>query len=331
MFQCMGLGPVEDGGCGEDWWHPECILGIKRQPQPAPTQPLLEGAQQNPETSDPEVDDDDLPLPEGFPDEDSFEHIICYKCTNAFPWIKQYAGTPGFLPAVPLDDPETNIASSGLTPHHLSQQDSSESKLCSSNESLKRKAGDEIDTSLLSSEPSFKKSKTDSKAQPDVPKHTTLPPALSTPISLFLTSSFRDHLCRCPQCFPKLIPHPQLLEEEETYSPPISEDGVDSVIGASNGAGSLGSRSLLDRGEAALSNIDRVRAIEGVMAYNHVRDKVKHFLKPFAESGKPVAAEDVKSYFAKLRGDDEAGAQKEREENTDFDGDDVGRKEQEGY
>jgi E3 ubiquitin-protein ligase UBR7 len=42
------------------------------------------------------------------------------------------------------------------------------------------------------------------------------------------------------------------------------------------------------------------------MAYNHVRDKVKSFLQPFAESGQAVGAEDVKAYFAKLRGDEEA-------------------------
>ena len=42
------------------------------------------------------------------------------------------------------------------------------------------------------------------------------------------------------------------------------------------------------------------------MAYNHLRDKVKTFLQPFAESGQAVGAEDVKAYFAKLRGDEEA-------------------------
>lgn len=42
------------------------------------------------------------------------------------------------------------------------------------------------------------------------------------------------------------------------------------------------------------------------MAYNHLKDKVKSFLQPFAESGQAVGAEHVKSYFAKLRGDEEA-------------------------
>ena len=54
-----------------------------------------------------------------------------------------------------------------------------------------------------------------------------------------------------------------------------------------------------------------MRAIEGVMAYNHLRDKVKEFLRPYAESGRAVGAEDVKAYFAKLRGDDEGEAAEE--------------------
>lgn len=45
------------------------------------------------------------------------------------------------------------------------------------------------------------------------------------------------------------------MEEEESYEPPVSESG-DDVGGQSAGTGSL-----LERGEAALSNVDRVRAI----------------------------------------------------------------------
>lgn len=45
---------------------------------------------------------------------------------------------------------------------------------------------------------------------------------------------------------------------------------------------------------------------EGVMVYNHLKDKVKTFLQPFAESGQAVGAEDIKAYFEKLRGDADA-------------------------
>jgi E3 ubiquitin-protein ligase UBR7 len=117
-----------------------------------------------------------------------------------------------------------------------------------------------------------------------------------------MLEDFRPSLCRCASCYPLLAHHRGLLDEEETYEPPLSSTDSEA------GAGSLGSgaRSLLERGEAALSNVDRVRAIEGVMVYNHLKSKVKDFLKPFAESGTPVGAEDIKRYFESLRGDAEA-------------------------
>ena len=106
MFQCVGLGSVEQGGCGEDWWHAECIMGIDRDgdvkkeevtpkvdtlatalpskkldgdgPQeanddaPADLAEIQPGEEAIPDTEDPTV-------PPGFPDEDAFEHFICYK------------------------------------------------------------------------------------------------------------------------------------------------------------------------------------------------------------------------------------------------------------
>lgn len=42
------------------------------------------------------------------------------------------------------------------------------------------------------------------------------------------------------------------------------------------------------------------------MVYNHLKDKVKSFLQPFAESGQAVGADDIKAYFEKLRGDEQA-------------------------
>ena len=42
-------------------------------------------------------EDQDPPMPPGFPAEDDFEGFICYKCVDANPWIKRYAASPGFL------------------------------------------------------------------------------------------------------------------------------------------------------------------------------------------------------------------------------------------
>lgn len=281
MFQCLGLGTVETGGCGEDWWHPECVLGLPRENKV--------GNEGN--------EDEELPLPPGFPAEDDFWAFLCYKCVESNPWLKRYAGTAGFLHPVYHKNGPSKASGDG---------EAGSEKVVEESESKKRKLDDE------ESQPASKRTKADDNTttestnpnpeQPKANKHESLPKeAPSGTFSLFLKEDFRDHLCRCPDCFPSLAKHPQLREEEDTYEPPLSEDGDDNE----EPNGSTGTRSLLDRGEVALNNIDRVRAIEGAMVYNHLRDKVKDFLKPFAESGTAVGAEDIKSYFEKLRGDEQ--------------------------
>ena len=94
-----------------------------------------------------------------------------------------------------------------------------------------------------------------SKKNKSIPEyHDYLPELPTGSFSMFLKEDFRERFCRCPSCYPTLSKHLQLLEEEESYEPPISESGEE-------GAQSVRSASLLDRGEAALSNVDRVRAI----------------------------------------------------------------------
>ncbi|KAI5257394.1 zf-UBR-domain-containing protein [Aureobasidium subglaciale] len=309
MFQCLGLGTIEHGGCGEDWWHPECLMGLPR-PQPTENIPKqeekekkqpLEGQEETTQPTEAPEEIDEAPLPPGFPAEDDFDHLICYKCVDSFPWIKQYAGQAGFLGPIyhkhPSDTAETK-ATTTIT------QDAS---LPPSTESKKRSAEED------SEDPASKKTKVESEegavdtittttTAEDLPLHTKLPSAPAGTFSLFLHEDFRTHLCRCPSCFPHLKSHSHLLEEEEAYEPPVSESDNED---AQNGRGSVGSGSTYERGEALLSNMDRVKAIEGVMVYNHLRDKVKAFLQPFAESGQAVGAEDIKAYFEKLRGDEE--------------------------
>ena len=112
---------------------------------------------------------------------------------------------------------------------------------------LRKRSADEAE--LNESEPSETK-----KPKPDLPYHNSLPAPPPASFSLFCKESFREHLCRCAECYPLLKQHPQLLEAEYSYEPPLSESG------AENGE-SVGTGSLLERGEAVLSNIDRVRAL----------------------------------------------------------------------
>ncbi|EAQ85764.1 hypothetical protein CHGG_07017 [Chaetomium globosum CBS 148.51] len=340
MFQCLGLGTHETGGCGEDWWHPGCVVGLgpnwfegleanKVKTETKDTNGNLPTISEDAEATEKDgkaageggdEDDNDPPPPPGFPAEDEFESFLCYKCVEAHPWIKRYAGTPGFLPPVFSKQSATSHESTSAAPPVTTSNGESNSG------SRKRKADDEtdsqtskrprseVDTSELAEPSSTTTATTLTNPPPSTTcKLTTLPPLpeSTTPFSLFLTSTFRTHLCHCPACFPLLAPHPQLLEEEETYEPPTSEDG-DGGSANNNSEGSL-----YDRGESALRNVDRVRAIEGVMAYQHLKDKLMPFFQQFAESKQVISAEDVKGYFAKLRGDEEAireaGARAERE------------------
>lgn len=318
MFQCLGLGTVETGGCGEDWWHPECLIGLPRDWNEMNEKKRVPVSSGDGAAEQPEVDDDETPLPPGFPDEDDFSQLICFKCLDSNPWLKQYAGTPGFLPPVyqngglkkasagedsksqkqeeQPDNPKKRKADDDEAVQEATAKRTKEEKPTEEGHSSQLATIQEEDPSTNPNEQTHAPSSDTSK-----PKHTSLPAAPVESFSLFLKEDFHDRLCRCAECYPKLAPHPQLREEEETYEPPLSDDGE------GNGAASTGTGSLLERGETALSNVDRVKAIEGAMIYNHLRDKVKDFLKPFAESGQAVSAEDIKGYFEKLRGDEQIG------------------------
>ncbi|KAH7030656.1 putative zinc finger in N-recognin-domain-containing protein [Microdochium trichocladiopsis] len=320
MFQCLGLGTVETGGCGEDWCHPGCLVGLgpkwyesmtpaKKETEAAPKTNLESIAEDGQPTAAPQVaqdeeedDDNDVPLPDGFPAEDEFEHLICHKCVEANPWIKRYAGTDGFLPPVYLSKDSAATTATAATSQkrkHDADDDSEPERSTVAAKRLKQDPEPEPATA----EPS------ESEAKPDPSETVTissckleaLPPQHPGVYSLFVKPNFREQFCRCPSCFPQLSAHPQLLEEEEAYEPPLT-DGENSEAGGSGGS----ANSLLERGESALKNVDRVRAIEGVMAYNHLKEQLKPFFQQFAESGQAISAEDIKGYFAKLRGD-EAG------------------------
>ncbi|KAI9735772.1 MAG: hypothetical protein M1818_006381 [Claussenomyces sp. TS43310] len=378
MFQCLGLGNAELGGCGEDWYHSACLVGLgpdwyesqktNTQAKPAAIGGLLEtitevasaavdsrsraaqtnsrlNDQDSPANSDNDTDDDELPPPPGFPHEDDFEGFICYKCVDANPWIKRYAGTKGFLPPV-------FRRSAAPSPEALgdSKIDPTETKSAAdifsapAAESRKRKVGDSREDDASDSSKRVKGEDLDLNAK-TVPTPTTgahgksdqrsdvgdqarvsceyekLPAPPGGSVSLFFKADFRANICRCSDCFPRVAKHPQLLEEEYTYEPPVSEDEP------GDGGSTAGSGSLLDRGETALKNVDRVRAIEGVMAYNHLKEKLKPFFKEFAESGKAISAEDIKAHFAKMRGDEEAIRQAGEDAASNADN----RREQSGY
>jgi E3 ubiquitin-protein ligase UBR7 len=351
MFQCLGLGTEETGGCGEDWYHPGCLVGMgpewfeqmkqtKSKTNGHATDNSLATISEDPDAiqdkkegkSDEAVvdDEDELPMPPGFPEEDDFEGFLCYKCIESNPWIKAYAGSSGFLPPVFLKEENgTEESADAAASKKRKAEDEEENP-----EPVKR-ARSEVEPDVNSDEAVNGRQQPSKASEPQstIPSDCKLPNLPTPPVgrfSLFFKEDFRDKFCRCSNCYKHLNDHPQLLEEEEVYEPPLS-DGGDSHHGSTHGSGSL-----LERGESALRNVDRVRAIEGVMAYNHLKEKLKPFFQQFAESGEAIGAEDIKTYFAKLRGDEDgikqAGeAAASSKENGDDQGDGGSRKEQSGY
>lgn len=356
MFQCLGLGTHQTGGCGEDWYHPGCVVGLgpkwfekmegkKVQKSVVPGTVTLPAISEDAEAPAAPAagastvenggeDEDDTPNPPGFPSEDEFETFICFKCVDAHPWVKRYAGASGFLPPVfrksDGEDGQQAQYESPSAGYNAKKRKTDDDGVPGESSDPKRVKSDANGESIPANiTPNDSKIEDEVAAVKDEPisaednreacKYETLPPAPQGTFSLFCTESFRDRFCRCTKCFPNLAPHAQLLEEEEIYQPPISEEGSE------NGGSTHGSGSLYERGESALRNVDRVRAIEGVMAYNQLKDKLKPFFQQFAESGKAISAEDIKEYFAKLRGDEEAIKQAGESAKSDQ------RKEQPGY
>jgi len=104
---------------------------------------------------------------------------------------------------------------------------------------------------------------------------------------VFLTEGWRERWCRCSSCMASLGAFPYLLEEEETYEPPEDPDS---------------GLSLEELGMRALQNLPRDRAIDGIHAFNSMRDNLLRYLRPFARDGKVVNETDVRTFFDSLTG-----------------------------
>lgn len=270
MYQCL-LGDR----CGEDWFHDRCILGL-------------------PSDGSADSGEDDSGDLQGFPDENSFEYFICWRCISTNSWLLKYAGTPGFLE--PVICREDTVACREQSRVAIVSRKRKASAISSDDNA----ADADSETANRAGGPSMPAPESAS-AEANLTKPCKLPqreyPDLADKkVSLFLRSDFRGHLCRCVSCFENLKNHKCLLEEETTHEPPLDSDAGEST----------GHDSLLDAGEKALSTIDRIRAIEGVMAYNMLKEKVKEFLQPFAEEKRVVCQEDVKKYFEELKGGSKA-------------------------
>ncbi|AMD21905.1 HFR050Wp [Eremothecium sinecaudum] len=74
---------------------------------------------------------------------------------------------------------------------------------------------------------------------------------------------------------------PFLVNEESSYEPPEDTDPVTTYEAASR----------------VLNTVDNEIVMNGALAYHAIKSKLSDFLKPFAETGRIVKEEDIKSFF----------------------------------
>lgn len=121
--------------------------------------------------------------------------------------------------------------------------------------------------------------------------------------SIFLKHDFKPHLEKLVKTTEN-IKLRQFFEEykflyadDPIYEPPADDSDSEGSTISSTG-------SLLDLGTDALLSLPKEQAIEGIHAYNQIRDKLKDFFRPFAEQGELVTEESVRSFFDKVKNEE---------------------------
>lgn len=283
MFQCV-LGDA----CGEDWFHEECILGIPREsnateptsktyPRGINVYDSLESATSDnvvrPEEDD-ENDSDEDDTIDGLPNQNEFVGFICWQCVEKHKDVlKKWSGWEG-------------VALEGV--ERKKDGEKSEVKQnVDEGQKIEESASKETGASQASSE--NVDSSTNKRSHDDTDSQQSKKVKLdNSQISLFLVDGFQDMLLRStdPDVLALLDSFPFLKEVEVVYEPPEDDDA---------------NSSLLDAGTKALNQLPRQQAIDGMHAYAIVRERVKEFLKPFAEQGKVVTESDVTTFFDQVQ------------------------------
>ncbi|CCG83555.1 Protein mlo2 [Taphrina deformans PYCC 5710] len=196
-------------------------------------------------------------------DDELFEHYLCHNCVHKESWLRRYTAVEGFCVS-PKD---------GLARTEPSGESSGEAI-------AKRKFTAEFDNDRDENE--HKRRNTETRTDP-----VKVEEMAGTECSLFLLDSFRTQFCACAGCTHRIAGLPALATEEEVYDPPIDDqDDNESSFEA-------GSRAL----EQTLQAMPRDKAIEGLLAFNKLKDHITTCLKPLADSGEIITSEHVRNFF----------------------------------
>lgn len=100
--------------------------------------------------------------------------------------------------------------------------------------------------------------------------------------NVYLVSGWRDRWCKCLDCSQLLSQTRWLIEDEEVWEPGEDSDS---------------SKSLHELGLEALKKLPRDQLVNGLFAYNKLKEELSEFLKPFEANDSLVTELDIKRFF----------------------------------
>ncbi|KAJ3927242.1 MAG: hypothetical protein NXY57DRAFT_947136 [Lentinula lateritia] len=283
MIQCLAC---------EDWFHESCC-NLRERPNSEYVPP--ENQDQDPNGD--AASDASNELPPALIGPGDYDAFVCGNCVLQMPLLQKYAGTRGCLivtrdkPSCPwkvfqdlyVDLIELQEVSESSTRAAGQKRGLSPTAIVSDN-TVKRPRLSPVLTPYTVECSAPTSNSTIQKIFVDLASMTDPSFALSTG-DIFLSEGFRERWCQCPSCLLELEAHPYLSKEEETYEPPEDPDSA---------------LSLEELGMRALSRLPRERAIDGIQAFNAMRDHLVQYLRPFAQEGKVVNEADVRNFFDRL-------------------------------
>lgn len=289
MIQCLAC---------EDWFHESCC-NLRERPssrEPTPVGGPEQAAGAADELDDSRSNASSSCLPPPLINGSEYESFVCAGCVATIPILQRYAGTHGAIMVIrEADNQEWKRIENSPGEGTIIVDDGGKPDIASAGMKRTRTLSND-DTPAAKKPRASSPSLVTTSAECIAPPPNPLAQAFFYPQEsdrsvlssgdIFLTEGFRDRWCRCAKCLSSLEPFPFLLREEETYEPPEDPDS---------------GLSLEELGMRALERLPRDRAIEGIHAYNGMKDDLKQFLRPFAQDGKIVNESDIRAFFDKLR------------------------------
>ncbi|KXN82937.1 Protein mlo2 [Leucoagaricus sp. SymC.cos] len=310
MIQCL----VCEVRCqpSQDWFHESCCnlreRPNSRQPSPVTTR----------EDDDAASEASSSGLPPPLISGADYESFICAACVFDNEVLRKWTGTPGAIIVT-----RESLSSPWRLEQGNIRDENAPLDIVESPDTLM--TGSKRPLSPSDHSPESKRVRTSYDTPESTPRTCLAPPsnpvisrifagglkaALDPSTSLgtgdiFFKEGFRDRWCRCTACLPSLQVYPYLLEEEDTYEPPEDPDSGEFAFllhwrSYSQETLLFEGLSLEELGMRALERIPRDRAIDGIHAFQEMRDDLMNFLRPFAQEGKVVNESDVRGFFASL-------------------------------